>query len=105
MATSAYRITWVEIRPSAGGVVTKRDCLKMDKFHSRDLTGYFYKWFLNREKAVDYIKELQTKQYDKEYECRLFTDKQFSLRKREDGYKVPFTTKQYNEVYLLSKMN
>lgn len=103
-ALSAYKITWVEFRPQSGKA-TRKDCCIFagwqSNLHSADVhTRCYYKHFPTKDKALAYLKSFDRK-LTKSYECRLFTDKQFSMRRREDGYKVPFTKQQIEEVYRL----
>ena len=101
---SAYKITWIEFRP-VSGKATRKDC---DAFagwrsdlHSADIhTRCYYKHFPSKEKALAYLKNFDRK-LTKRYECRIFTDKQFGMRTPETGYAVPFTAKQFEDVYVL----
>lgn len=95
---SAYRITWIEIRPTSGRKVTIADSKRMGRV-SIERNGYAYAHFANRENAMAWVSAQKNKKFSKAYEARLFSDKQFGLRKESDGYRVPFTTKQLNEVY------
>lgn len=95
---SPYRITWVEIRPVSGHKVTMADAKKMTWVNIHR-NGYGYIHFANRDKAVEWLTAQANKSYSKRYEARLFTDKQFGMAKEENGYAIPFTAKQFNEVY------
>ena len=98
-----YRITWIQFKP-VEGEVSRHDAQtisqmgKSKEFFDKDA---LYEHFANREKALAYIEQIKAKRLDAHYECRLFTDKQYGMRKKEDGYKVPFTAKQYAEVYTI----
>lgn|GEM_PF-3457708 len=97
---SAYKVIWAELFPSYG-VVTKHD----RKAFGETLRNYespktFRKWFGTKDAALKFINEFD-KKLDKTYTVRLFTDKQFSLAKRENGYAIPYTKKQWNETYEL----
>ena len=98
---SAYKITWVEFRPEKGKAA-KRDCVAIAGFSiaSADKNGCYYRHFGNRERAMAFLQSFN-KKLSKRYECRLFTDKQFGMRAIENGYAVPFTTKQSEEVIIL----
>lgn len=101
MKTSAYKIYWAEFTPMTGNVVTKHDRKQFGEI----LCGYtsaktYRKYFPNKEAALDYVKNFD-KKLDKKYMVRLFTDKQFSMAKQENGYAIPYTKKQLNEVYYI----
>lgn len=94
---SAYKITWVEVRPQTGRKVTTRDAKRLGVITRRN--GYGYMHFANKERALAWLS--QPRNLSKAYECRLFTDKQFGMAKEVDGYAIPFTMKQNNDVYYL----
>ena len=99
METSSYKIYWAEFTPMSGRVVTKHD----RKCFGEILCGYtstrnYRKHFPSKEEAIEYLKTFD-KKLDKKYMVRLFTDKQFALAKQENGYAIPYTKKQLNEVY------
>lgn len=97
---SKYQITWIELVPKFG-IVTKHDRKQFgDPFlYGKDLKHYVH--LPNREKAMNWLRTFN-KRLDKTYECRLFTDGQFSKSKYVDGQMVvPFTTKQRNEIYYI----
>ena len=98
---SSYKITWIEIRP-INGVVTLHDSRTFGEITpiKRKPGEALYRWFVSKQEALSFISNW-TKKLDKTYEVRLFTDKQFGMRKESDGYKVPFTSKQLAEVYHL----
>ncbi len=101
---SAYRITWIEYRPIKG-VATKKDIKKlsvMPRTNSADMyTRCLYDHFPTREKALAHLASLKGAKLTKAYECRLFTDKQFGMRRADNGYAVPFTKKQLNDATIL----
>lgn len=97
---SKYVVTWIELKPSKG-IVTKHDRKIFGDalLWGRDLK--FFKHFRDRQSALQWLNNFDGK-LDKIYECRLFTDAQFSKSRYEDGQAViPFTTKQRNEVYYI----
>lgn len=101
---SPYKIVWVEFRPKYGKA-TKADCNKIEgwrcTYHTADLyTKCYYKYFSSKEKAIEFLQNFN-KKLSKKYECRMFTDKQFGMRCRENDYKVPFTKKQQNTFYVI----
>lgn len=101
---SRYKIWWIEFEPEKGKA-TKCDCNRIDgwdaDYHIADVnTGCYYKYFSSKEKAIEFLQNFK-KKLTKKYNCRLFTDKQFGMRKRENNYKVPFTTKQLSQVYII----
>ena len=105
---SAYKITWVEFRPTKG-VATKHDCrllAKRGKFTNGRATYSvsFEEWFPTREDALKHISCIDPNKLDKNYECRLFTDKQFGMRKESEKYKIHFTTKQEKNVIFITKL-
>lgn len=100
MTLNPYQITWVEFRATTG-IATKADCLKINVTDNRGLNKRaFYRHFPSKEQAIDFLTSFN-KKLDKCYECRLFTDKQFGMRKEEEGYRIPFTENQLNEVYFI----
>ena len=99
MTLSAYRITWVEIRPLSGRKVTKADSHKMGGVCIR-FNGFGYHHFGNKERAIAWLEEQKGKTFSKGYEARIFSDKQFGMTNASDGYAVPFTKKQMAEVYV-----
>lgn len=101
---SPYRITWIEYRP-INGVATRNDTKKLSvisRIRAVDRrTGCLYDHFPTRKKALAHLAALKGVKLTRTYECRLFTDKQFGMRRADNGYAVPFTQKQYNEVIIL----
>jgi len=99
-----YKVTWVEFRATKG-IVTKHDKRVM---HVQGCTKHrFYKFFGSKQNAVDFLNDDLTKRdfakLDKSYECRILTDKQYSLAKEENGYKIEFTEHQENEMIVINK--
>lgn len=97
---SKYVVTWIELSPIKG-IVTKHDRKQFGDtlLWGRDLK--YYKHFPNKEKAINWLQTFD-KRLNKKYNCRLFTDAQFSKSRCENGQIiVPFTTKQRNEVYVI----
>lgn len=56
--------------------------------------------FADKQKAIDFLTTFSGK-LDKRYKALLFTDKQFSMAKREDNFAIPYTQKQLKEVYFV----
>lgn len=100
---SKYEITWIEFVAETGKPL-KKDIIKINGYrhigNALDRNGKYYKHFASKAEAVEFLQGFN-KELDKRYACRLFTDKQFSMRKAENGYEVPFTEKQMNEVYYI----
>lgn len=94
---SPYKITWIEIRPMTGRTVTAADARKMRNVCVHR-NGFGYAHFPNKKSALEWLHT--ERKLSKKYEARLFTDKQFGMAKEENGYAIPFTTKQYNEVFI-----
>ena len=88
---------WVEVRPRAGRKVTRKDAKQLGVITHNN--GYGYTFFANKERALAWL--AQPHKLSKGYEARLFTDKQFGMAKPADDYAIPFTKKQFNEVYYL----
>lgn len=95
---SAYKIYWAEFTPTRGMVVTKHDQKALGEVVPLIGAKNLRKHFASKKKAVDYINTF-SKKLDKRYMVRLFTDKQFSMARQEDGYAIPYTKKQFSEVY------
>jgi predicted glutamine amidotransferase len=95
---SSYKITWIEVRPTSGRKVTMADFRKMGRV-SVHRNGFGYAWFSTKERAMEWLKI--ERNLSKRYEVRLFTDKQFGMAKKETGYAIPFTQKQFAEVYYI----
>ena len=96
---SAYTIAWIEIRPTSGRKVTIADARKMG-YVSIHGNGYGYIHFANKDRAIAWINEQSNKTFSKGYEARIFTDKQFVMANESTGYAIPFTEKQFKEVYV-----
>lgn len=95
---SPYRITWAEFFP-AYGVVTKHDRKQFGEI----LTDYkspktYRRHFPSKAKAVEYLTNFN-KRLDKMYTVRLFSDRQFSLAKQSENYRIHYTRKQWNETF------
>lgn len=98
---SPYQITWVEFCP-VKGIVTLWDQKRIGGSVMRYKgEKKHYRYFANRREALKWLEEHRYLKLNKRYECRLFTDKQFGMRDRKDDYAVPFTKKQYKEVYFI----
>ena len=97
MKLSAYKITWIEIRPTSG-IATKADMKKLG-IRVRDVNGCIYNHFATKERAQEWLNNLNGLTLGKKYECRFFSDKQFGMA----GFnmQVPFTKKQLNEVTII----
>lgn len=93
---STYQITWIEVRPITGRTVTAADVRKMRNVCVHR-NGFGYAHFPNKKSALEWLRT--ERKLSKKYEARLFTDKQFGMAKEENGYAIPFTTEQYNEVF------
>lgn len=98
-ALSAYAITWAEFFPTYG-VVTKHDRRQIDGYSATmgKSPKTYRKHFPNKQKAVEFLQNF-TKKLDKAYTVRLFTDRQFSMAKQSDEYRIPYTRKQWAEKY------
>lgn len=98
---SAYKIYWAEFTPVTGKYITKKDIATIqghaDRYIGRYNTNYF-KHFASKERALEFINNFN-KKLSKRYMVRLFTDKQFGMAKQENGYAIPYTKKQMEEVY------
>lgn len=98
---SGYRITWVEITPCVGKAI-KKDVDKLGATYFAGRRDACYRHFPTKEKAVAFVQGFD-KKLEKQYTCRFFCDKQLKQRTPQNGYKVPFTTKQMEEVYTIGK--
>lgn len=99
ISLSSYRITWVEVRPTSGRKVTIADAHKMG-YISIHRNGYGYIHFSSKERAAAWLEEQKGKTFSKHYEARMFTDKQFGMAKQSEGYAIPFTARQFANVYI-----
>lgn len=102
LSLSSYQITWIEFEPEFG-IATKADIAKIEgtkHLGKVALNGNYYRHFGTKERAINFLKNFD-KKLSKKYTCRLFTDKQFGMRKASDNYKVPFTEKQLNETFVI----
>ena len=99
---SQYHITWAEFFPSYG-VVTKHDRKQFGEI----LTDYkspktYRRHFPSKAEAVEYLRNFH-KRLDKTYTVRLFSDRQFSLAKQSEDYRIHYTRKQWNETFEIGK--
>lgn len=98
---SAYKIYWAEFTPVKGKYITKKDIAVIqgnsDRYIGRYNTNY-RKHFASKDRALEFIKNFD-KKLSKRYMVRLFTDKQLGMAKQENGYAIPYTKKQLEEVY------
>ena len=99
---SPYKVTWVELIPNTG-IVTKHDRKIFGEFRPSGKERTHRKHFPSKEDAISWITNFDASRLDKAYTCYLFTDKQFSLAKAENGFAIPYTTKQRNTPYTLGK--
>lgn len=95
---SAYRVFWAEFFP-AYGVVTKHDRKQLGEI----MTDYkspktYRRHFPSKAKAVEFLTNFD-KNLDKSYTVRLFSDRQFSLAKESEDYRIHYTRKQWIESY------
>lgn len=100
---SPYQVYWAEFTPVSGKYVTKQDIAKIKGYSDKNIGRYnknYRHHFANKEKAVEFLTNFN-KKLTKRYMVRLFSDKQFSLAKQENGYAIPYTKKQLNEVYYI----
>ena len=97
---SPYKVTWVEFFPKFG-IVTKHDRKLFGEVIRRGVCRTYIKHFANRDAALKWLYSFDASKLDKPYTCYLFTDKQFSMAKESDGYRIPYTQKQLdNPVHL-----
>lgn len=100
---SPYKICWAEFTPVTGKYVTKRDIVTIRGINDRYIGRYntsYRKHFGSKDRAVEFIRNFR-KKLSKRYMVRLFTDKQFGMAKSENGYAIPYTKKQLDEVYYI----
>lgn len=100
---SPYQIYWAEFTPVSGKYVTKQDIAKIKGYSNKYMGSYNKNYrhpFANKEKAIEFLINFN-KKLSKRYMVRLFTDKQFAMAKQENGYAIPYTKKQLNEVYYI----
>lgn len=98
-ALNPYVLTWAEFFPS-NGAVTKHDIKQFDGYINMTVvaTKTHRKLFRNKTKAIEYLTSFN-KKLDKSYTVRLFTDKQLSMAKAADGYRIHYTRKQWQETF------
>ena len=100
---SPYKVYWAEFTPTTGKYVTKKDIATIQGYSSRYDGRYnknFRKHFASKERALEFITTF-SKKLSKRYMVRLFTDKQFGLACQENGYAIPYTKKQMQEIYYI----
>ena len=98
---SAYKIYWAEFTPVTGRYITKKDIAAIRGVNDRYIgryNKYYRHHFPSKDAAIKFIDTFD-KKLSKRYMVRLFTDKQFSMAKAENGYAIPYTKKQMEEVY------
>lgn len=98
---SPYKIYWAEFTPVTGNFITKKDIASIRGYNDRYIgryNKYYRQHFASKERALEFINTFN-KKLSKRYIVRLFTDKQFGMAKQENGYAIPYTKKQLNEVY------
>lgn len=94
-----YKTTWAEITPTSG-IVTRHDQKAFGQVMIYRNLQTLRKWFVNKEDAVNYVTNFN-KRLDKSYTVRFFTDKQFSMAKESENYRIEYTQKQLQEVYTI----
>lgn len=100
---SAYKIYLAEFTPTTGKYITKSDIATIEGYADRYTGRYntnYRKHFASKERALEFINNFN-KKLSKRYMVRLFTDKQFGMAKQENGYAIPYTKKQLEEVYYI----
>lgn len=98
---SPYKVYWAEFTPVTGKYVTKKDIATIRGYNDRFIGRYnknYRHHFPSKECAIEFINGFN-KKLSKRYMVHLFTDKQFSMAKQENGYAIPYTKKQLEEVY------
>ena len=96
---SRYKIVWVEFIPGKG-YVTKHDQKLLGALDAIDKLKSFKMCYPSKEAAMNFLRNFR-KRLDKNYRCLISTDKQFGMAKEENGYKIPYTEKQLEEVFIL----
>lgn len=81
-----------------GRVVTKHDQKLIDPCAMGWRKASLRRHFPSKEKAIDFLTTFN-KKLNKRYKVRLFTDRQFGMAKESEGYAIPYTKKQQEEVY------
>lgn len=98
---SPYIVTWVEFFPDSG-IVTKHDQRLFGAIPLRGKSPKTYrKHFRTKEAARKWLESFDPSRLDKSYTCRYFTDKQFEFTTAADGYKIPYTRKQWEDTFRL----
>lgn len=97
---SPYKIYWAEFTPVKGKYVTQHDhrAICGQSTYLGRYQKHIRRWFVSKEAALEFIGTFD-KKLNKRYMVRLCTDKQFSLATQADGYAIPYTQKQKEEVY------
>jgi hypothetical protein len=95
---SAYKIYWAEFIPTTGRVVTKRDQKALGARLTHMNMETYRKPFSSKQEAIEFLANFSGK-LSKRYKVMLFSDKQMSMAKQENGYRIPYTDKQMKEVY------
>ncbi|MCQ2137859.1 MAG: hypothetical protein MJY60_04055 [Bacteroidales bacterium] len=97
-----YQITWIEFIPTTG-CVTKHDRkIFGDVLLLGNRTPTYFRHFPCKQAAKSFLGKLEGIALDKHYECRLFTDKQFSLAKNEGRRTIiNYTQKQLDEAVII----
>ena len=96
---SPYEIVWIEFFPWSG-YVTIHDQKLLGATETFSKRKTFRACYKNKEAAINFIHTFN-KRLDKNYKCLISTDKQFGMATEENGYKIPYTEKQKEEVYVL----
>lgn len=98
-ALSPFKIVWLEFFPDKGKV-TVHDQKAFGScpylVHGKEKT--YRKHFANKEHALQWLGTFK-KRLDKAYTVRMFTDEQYGLAREADGYRIPYTKKQWAETW------
>lgn len=95
---SAYKIYWAEFFPTTGRVVTKQDQKVLGARLTHMNMETYRKHFASKHDAIEFLTNFSGK-LSKRYKVMLFSDKQMSMAKQENGYRIPYTDEQKKEVY------
>lgn len=96
---SPYKLVWVEFFPNKGFVTVHDQRVFGASFPTPRLKTY-RKPFASKERAVEFLISFR-KYIDKNYTCLISTDKQYSMAKESEGYKIHYTKKQLAEKYYI----
>lgn len=99
---SKYNSWWAEFTPTTGIVTLHDRRLLGDIMLLGNKAKRYRKYMGSKEDAIRFVKSFN-KRLDKRYEVRFFTSAQFGLAKEKDGYAIPFTSKQLEEVYYIGQ--